>query len=87
MRFILIILLTIASSAYSQDRQLFPSLYTTWDYSNIPENDFIDNRGKLAFGVGIQLNYKLTDYFEITFSSFSQKIRKDWSELTNNHTF
>lgn len=50
--------------AYAQENKLKFSVYTTWDYSNTPEIDFIDQRGKLAFGLGLQTSYEVNKHFD-----------------------
>ncbi|GAA4824386.1 hypothetical protein GCM10023331_06160 [Algivirga pacifica] len=45
------------------------SYFTTWDYSTIQNKDKslnFEHRGKLAFGLGIQTNYQLSNRFELS---------------------
>lgn len=51
-------------TAKSQEKRLYFSAYTTFDYSNITPEKTIDHRGKFSFGLGIQANYKFTERIE-----------------------
>ena len=65
--FILIFCLVFHTS-FCQDGKFQLSYFTTWDYSNIQKNDKnvnFEHRGKLAFGLGIQANYELSNKIEL----------------------
>src|SRR5690554_13288 len=64
-----IILFTIAFLSigfiHAQEKKIKFSAYTTWDYSNIPESNLIDHRGKFAVGGGLQGSYGFSEKLEL----------------------
>jgi hypothetical protein len=48
----------------AQDKRLYFAPYTTWDYSNIPYSSVFPHRGKLALGLGVQTNIRLSKRIE-----------------------
>lgn len=62
---LVIILSFVLGSINAQDRKIYFSPYSTWDFSNIPYSADFPHRGKLAIGVGIQSNILISKKIEV----------------------
>ena len=67
--------------AMCQEKRLYFSAFTTFDYSNIAKSDKIDSWGKLAYGLGIQSNYKFSENGELLlgFSYIDKGFTEKWT--------